>query len=506
MNLVNTKQDSLSTWKNGDHVSEKIEDKGLVRLTDKQQQCVSFKPEGSLLIRGIPGSGKSTIILARAQYLIENHPNESVLILTFNRSLCNYVRQLSSKTGEKPVEALTFHFWAQSLLKETNYPHTKLILGEQRHQAVRFAKNIIKKNNESIEFPKMLGNNEQRELESFLADEIEWIKGNSIKSKEEYLDTPRTGRGTKIRVTKKHRETIYSVLEKYNELLRSHYKYQGVDGEDLANILIEKMDTIPPGKRPDHILVDEAQDLHTVQLRAIKESAKKSLTIGADKGQQIYRRTFTWKQAGIDVVGNRSRFLDETFRSTRQIVRLANQFQQKDELFTKDEEYLKAVEPNIDGAIPKVKYCNSKTDELNEILKHVKNLRSSFNEDTIGIIVRTNEQIEEANAILSSEGIPTFKIKDDDADIISPGVKLITYHSSKGLEFDHVIVTGLKEGELPYKNMDPGEDELEFLSRERKKFYVAMTRAKKTLYITARKPFSQFILELDEDLYVVDNN
>ncbi|KAA0550406.1 ATP-dependent helicase [Bacillus sp. BGMRC 2118] len=480
-------------------------DSNQVRLTDKQQKCVNFKPEGSLLIRGIPGSGKSTIILARAQYLMENFPSESVLILTYNRTLCNYVKQLSSKIGETPVDALTFHFWAQSLIKETDYPHTKLILGDQRLQAVRFAKNIIKKNNQSAEFPNMIGNNEQRELESFLADEIEWIKGNNIKTKEEYMETPRAGRGNKIRVTKKHRETIYSVLEKYNELLRSHYKYQGVDGEDLANILIEKMNLIPKNKRPDHILVDEAQDLHTVQLRAIKESAMKSLTIGADKGQQIYRRTFTWKQAGIDVVGNRSRFLDETFRSTRQIVRLANQFQQKDELFTTDEEYLKAVEPNIDGAVPKVRFCNSKSEEQNDILRHVKNVRSSFNADTIGIIVRTKDQIEELDRLLSSEGIPSFKIRDDDADIISPGVKLITYHSSKGLEFDHVIVTGLKEGEIPYKKSDPGEDELEFLSRERKKFYVAMTRAKKTLYITARKPFSQFVLELDEGLYEEDS-
>ncbi|TFD99562.1 ATP-dependent helicase [Jeotgalibacillus sp. R-1-5s-1] len=478
---------------------------GEIKLTEKQSSCVRFKPEGSLLVRGIPGSGKSTIILARAEYLLEKHPDESVVILTYNRTLCNYVKQLSKKNGQNMLDAITFHYWGQTLLKETDYPHTRLILGKQRNEVVRFAKNIVKKNNDLLEFPNMPGKHEQRELESFLADEIEWIKGNRISSRKEYLDVSRAGRGTKIRVTKKHRDSIYDVLEKYNELLWRYGKYQGVDGEDLANLLIEKVHMIPLDKRPDHILVDEAQDLHTVQLRAIKEIAKKSLTIGADKGQQIYRRTFTWKQAGIEVAGSRSRFLDETFRSTRQIIRLANQFQQSDELYIKDEEYSQAVEPDIEGSVPKVCFCDSKSDELKKIIRYIKNIRSSFKEDTIGVIARTKGQIEEFESAISAEGIPVFNIKEDDADIISPGVKLITYHSSKGLEFDHVIVTGLKEGDLPYKGAGPGEDEEEFISRERKKFYVGMTRAKKTLYITARRPYSSFIAELNENLYEVDN-
>lgn len=474
-----------------------------IKLTKKQQKCVTFKPEGSLLVRGIPGSGKSTIILARAQYLLEKFPEETVVVITFNRSLCNYVRQLSLKTGN-PVIAYTFHFWGQSLLKETDYPNTRLILGEMKEKTIQFAKNIVNKQIENSTFPKMNGTNENRRLIKFLADEIEWIKGNAIESRKEYLDITRTGRGTKVRVSRKHRETIYDVLEKYNELLHNHPRHQGIDGEDLAKILIDKLNTIPLEKRPDHILIDEAQDLHTIQLKAIRKIAMKSVTIGADKGQQIYRRTFTWKKAGIDVLGNRSRFLDETFRSTKQIIRLANQFQEKDEIFTKDEEYLKAKEPLTDGKRPDVCFCENKSEEKKVIIRHIKNIRNSFPNDTIGLILRTKTEIEKLYKLVEEEGIPVFNIRDEESDIISPGVKLITYHSSKGLEFDHVIVTGLKEGQLPYNIIDPGEDEEEFLSRERKKFYVAMTRAKKTLYITALKPYSQFVKDLDNTLYNVD--
>ncbi|MED4182088.1 3'-5' exonuclease [Priestia megaterium] len=473
-----------------------------ITLTKKQQQCVTFKPEGSLLVRGIPGSGKSTIILARAQYLLMKHPNESLIILTFNRSLSNYVRQLALKTGDKPVEAFTFHNWAQLLLKETNYPHTRLILGDNRRRTIEFAKNIINKKLDGARFPKMAGRkNEQKALIDFLSDEIEWIKGSDINSREEYLKVARVGRGTEIRVTKKHRETIYHVLEKYNELLQRHPKHQGVDGEDLARILIERVKSIPPEKRPAHILVDEAQDLHSVQLQAINEIAKKSLTIGADKGQQIYRRTFTWKKAGIDVVGNRSRFLNETFRSTKQIVQLANDFQEKDTFFIKDEEYIKAKEPEIEGKLPELCLCENGAEEMKQVIYHVKKIRSSFPENTIGIIVNTKAAIEDFKANIETEGVPVYNLQEEESDMISPGVKLITFHSSKGLEFDHVIVTGLKKGRLPYRTSGLGEDEIEFLSRERKKFYVAMTRAKKTLLITAVKPYSLFIDDLDPTLY-----
>ncbi|MFF2447469.1 3'-5' exonuclease [Neobacillus sp. NPDC058068] len=475
-----------------------------VILTEKQEQCVRFKPEGSLLVRGIPGSGKSTILLARAQYLRKNHPNESLVILTFSRPLTNYVKQLSLKTGEEEIEAKTFHQWAQTLIKETDYPHTRLKLGADREEVVRFAINIIKKNSANALFPNMnVKKNEQVALVKFLSDEIEWIKGSDIKSRTEYMDIKRSGRGTKVRVTKQHRDTIYDVLEKYNELLKNHRLHQGIDSEDLARIIIEKIDQIPQSVLTDHILVDEAQDLHSIQLRSINIVAQKSLTIGADKGQQIFRRTFTWKKAGIEVLGNRSRFLDETFRSTKQIVRLANNFQENDHLFTIDEEYIKAKEPEIEGKIPELFLCDNKTEETEYILYHIKNLRASFPEDTIGVIINFNWEIDSFKTKITDEGIPVFNLRDGESDMIAPGVKLITYQSSKGLEFDHVIVTGLKEGKIPYKNIPPGEDEEEFLSRERKKFYVAMTRAKKTLLMTASKPYSPFIFDLDTNLYKI---
>ena len=59
------------------------------------------------------------------------------------------------------------------------------------------------------------------------------------------------------------------------------------------------------------------------------------------------------------------------------------------------------------------------------------------------------------------------------------GVRLMTFHSSKGLEFDIVYIIDVNEGSVPYKKAK-GVDEIE---EERRMFYVAMTRARKKLLI-----------------------
>ncbi|KON84845.1 DNA helicase [Rossellomorea marisflavi] len=478
-----------------------------IELTQKQKTCVTFKPEGDLLIQGIPGSGKSTILLARAAYLKETLPNTSLLVLTYSRTLTNYVRQLCAKTISKPIDAKTFHQWGQEMLEHTDYPHTRLIMGDNRKSAIRFAKNIVNKRYDTVHFPKIKVNSNSKtdkDLVQFLCDEIEWIKGAGISSRKKYLEIARVGRGTDVRVTKLHRETIYDILEKYNEILSNHSNYQGIDGDDLAKILVEKANQIPEHLKPDHILVDEAQDLHSLQLKAISSIAKKSLTIGADKGQQIFRRSFTWKDAGIKVLGSRSQLLKQTFRSTREIIKLANDFQQQDKKYIRDEDYCRAEEPKINGKIPELILCPDQKKEDKIIIEHVKTVRSTYPDSTIGIIAHSNKKLEYLKKVLDEKGFPVYLVKEENADIISPGVKLITFQSSKGLEFDHVIITDLKKGKVPYKAPSPGEDEEEFMSRERKKLYVAMTRAKKTLLLVAQEEYSVFVDELNKDLYCLN--
>tara|TARA_B100000508_G_scaffold60333_2_gene47445 strand:+ start:2663 stop:4573 length:1911 start_codon:yes stop_codon:yes gene_type:complete len=61
----------------------------------------------------------------------------------------------------------------------------------------------------------------------------------------------------------------------------------------------------------------------------------------------------------------------------------------------------------------------------------------------------------------------------------SAGVKLMTIHAAKGLEFPFVFVTGMEEGLFPQQKDDVEDDE-----EERRLFYVALTRAHKKVYLS----------------------
>ncbi|HEY0948390.1 MAG TPA: UvrD-helicase domain-containing protein [Candidatus Paceibacterota bacterium] len=89
-----------------------------------------------------------------------------------------------------------------------------------------------------------------------------------------------------------------------------------------------------------------------------------------------------------------------------------------------------------------------------------------------------------------------------------PGVTLMTVHAAKGLEFDTVFVSGMEEGLFPHQGHE-GEKRDE--EEERRLFYVAVTRAKRRLYLTLAKVRriygtdfvsepSSFIRDIDEAL------
>ena len=92
------------------------------------------------------------------------------------------------------------------------------------------------------------------------------------------------------------------------------------------------------------------------------------------------------------------------------------------------------------------------------------------------------------------------------------GITLMTVHSAKGLEFDNVFIVGLEESIFPHMNSFDSNEQLE---EERRLCYVAITRAKKRLWLVnaeartiygnkVKNPESRFIKEIDSKLLNTD--
>ncbi|MCB9833473.1 MAG: UvrD-helicase domain-containing protein [Planctomycetes bacterium] len=103
--------------------------------------------------------------------------------------------------------------------------------------------------------------------------------------------------------------------------------------------------------------------------------------------------------------------------------------------------------------------------------------------------------------------------KKDDEDF---GLTMLTVHAAKGLEYDQVFLVGLEEGIFPHKNSFGDDDNLDTIDEERRLFYVAVTRARRELYLSLartrrrygrdeEREASRFLAELgDQDIELVD--
>ena len=72
----------------------------------------------------------------------------------------------------------------------------------------------------------------------------------------------------------------------------------------------------------------------------------------------------------------------------------------------------------------------------------------------------------------------------DELQEYKPAVKLMTVHAAKGLEFDYVFITGLEDGLFPHERLGEKEISEEESEEERRLFYVALTRARKKIFLS----------------------
>lgn len=476
-----------------------------IELTRAQRESVEYDA-GDLLVKGVPGSGKSVVLLERAlrfnQKAIEEGVTKKIIILTYANSLVKYTEELVDLSGLDPrmIELSTVSKLCLSLyLKMTGQRFVYLIkTADERETLVnRAIQKHLEKTNVKHRF---------HDIEaSFWADEFLWIKQKNIATEEEYTAAERVGRGGKVRLTREDRTIAYALFQEYCALLAKEKKY---DGEDIYTYLINNAEKISKSDKYDYILVDEAQDLSYAQLKVAKLLTLRTITIAADKAQKIYNTTFSWKELGIDIRGRASKALEKTFRSTKQIVQLAesllevNRGQQGDK-----NEYTDSVLPEREGTIPQVISCKTGMDERDIVINLVKRHASK---DAVGILYRSKSQKRIIEGWMRAERITYEEIsKNSDWSLNRPGVKISTLHSSKGLEFGTIIIPEFNEASFPPSSVVEGADpeQMEDIKmQERSLLYVGMTRAKYDLYLIFSGKPSCYLYEFEPDFYEYISN
>lgn len=121
--------------------------------------------------------------------------------------------------------------------------------------------------------------------------------------------------------------------------------------------------------------------------------------------------------------------------------------------------------------------------QRNAIIDLIRAIRSRAPEDTVAVLGRNGKQIGDVKKWLTDADI-AFDVVDREQKglVTTPGVKVATYHSSKGLEFDRVILPMVDDGFFP--NRDVSEEDMEDeMNKARNLLFVGMTRARTWLYM-----------------------
>lgn len=278
----------------------------------------------------------------------------------------------------------------------------------------------------------------------------------------------------------------------------------------LAELLLKNPEVIPEDDKYDVILCDESQDFTHETFVIIKALSKKNslIVFGVDETQRIYDGTdWKWVDVGFNASG-RVDILKKSYRNPGKILRLAIEFLQQDRQLMKELKELDAVVVNEEvesirkdeGEIEFHEFSN----EFDGVAKIVERLikKEKVRYGDIFVLTALESHVggfyKAISKRLSKDKIHYFSSGSSKKDKFVPDDKLVImpYRSSKGLERQVVVVTGV--GNLPYKSSKGVKEK----RRDRRILYVALTRAQKKLIITSYKGkdngFAKEIKELTE--------
>ncbi len=469
------------------------------------QRVLTFREyNGPARVRGVAGSGKTVIALHRAKFLTQkiNEPGKKVLFLTFGNRLPGVITHLfgnlsgPDKKNVDAFECVTIHQLCYRLAKESG-----VILTFDEKLCASALSTAIEKCKNNFNAPSLFGHSSQ-----FFQDEIKYaIKGRGIDTLDKYLKLDRTGRGTALNPSE--RQAMFAVYEEYQKQLKAAGKF------DFEDYIIEAFKAVNAGKVKNlpyaHIIVDEIQDLSEITMRLVRAlipAGQNDLFLVGDGMQRIYPGGYSLPDIGI-AIGGRSSLLRKNYRNTQQILRVAHAMIENVQMDDMETDTMSATEPELSirsDQSPVKKNFTTLESELNWVSDEIKNLINSkrYKHGDIAVLYRHSTPYKEQISKLSSKSHPIVEITKDAKTYLGDTLKYTTFHSGKGLEFKIVFIVGATDGQLvPQDDWSLEGIELEeYLNRERRLLYVAMTRARDLLYVTSsRGQESRFLTSVPQE-------
>ncbi|NJL03516.1 MAG: AAA family ATPase [Chloroflexaceae bacterium] len=470
----------------------------LLRLDPEQEQLAEMPTTGAVLVKGGPGTGKSTVALYRVRWLL-NQGFERILFTTYTNALAQYSAQLLEHLlGGDPadfgvqvstIDRLSVYYADRNGCTQqhcTDVDAQQILDQAIRTAALSGSRTLAEKRRQQLQ---QLGS-------AYLLDEIKTvIEGWGVSSADEYVATSRRGRRTQL--AEAMRRAFWEVYTHWAELMqqRGWALWQQKHRHALHYVTTHAVQPY------DAIIIDEAQDLSPVLLRFLVSLVEhpKGIYLTADANQSIYQRGFSWQQVHADLhVRGRTSILRRNYRNTRQIIAACTHILPHDGT---DEPPL---EPSLREGNPPQLFLSEGSDLAAETRALLHFFRTAARQHRLAaysgaVLCPTKQIAKETAAALTAAGLEATYFESRNFTLGQACIKVITYHTAKGLEFPFVAVLGLTDGRMPlYLRQLPPDEQAAHVEEQRRLFYVACSRAMLALLVcgSATSP-SSFLANLD---------
>ncbi len=468
----------------------------LLRLNPEQEKHTkwSAKINGPTLLKGGPGTGKSTVALYRVRSMIDalrkgGNKAPRILFTTYTNALVKFSQQLLTQllgADAKLVDVRT----ADSLVREIAFAgQSELPLASTVQQREVLAAVCASPGFEGNRLQQRAqGQTIARLPREYLLEELNTVlDARRLASLEAYLAAPRPGRHLALNANQ--RTAVWRVHTGYVKALESAGVCTWQQARAKAAAIVEA------GKAPrtwDGVVVDEVQDLDpsVVQMLVGLCKATNRLFLTADANQSVYGGAFRWTDVheGLRFTG-RVGVLRANHRSTREIGEAARMYLAHTAGATLDQgDHPDEATPEYvhTGPLPVVRAVANLDDEAALLARFLPGAIREYHlgQGSCAVFCPTNDAGRHIAERLVHRGVLATFMTGKDLDLAKPGVKVMTLKSCKGLEFPVVALAGFGEGAWPVFPDDASDDDkAELIARERRTVYVGMTRAMRALLV-----------------------